>query len=902
TAIEQVFFSGRFADRPVYLDLDERSTSELSEILGIPESELVGQLNSVVAEKIVPANRRPFGWYARGLRDWIADDRLGTPPFLALLCSLTTVAAAMGKSNQFGAGNYYGRFGETHGVPKHLSANVQRAFRRTTPRLWEELNNWLASYDGARGLPTAMAYDHRRYIGLPLSQVMLSESNRGRLEHLFGSFGLTAGQYVAPEDLARLVDEWLSSGHGSVHLRNLWKKRSNRARISDVVSTELSNWDGVDRAHGGSDRAVSPTVPLLLLAWLRLSRRPTMYLTLGIPASSGAPTGLYKVEETVDISQYVSDEMAIDFRRDDDEGYLLPIDNGAIRYGDALFAMLELEHPDGAKAKRLPSRVVVLADDAGTGRFEERVRLELGRPSALLVHESVLSQTVEVLETSARPGYREYTSGKLNGVPEGWCLITDVQLIAVPDTAEMSLQPLIPISWTSVDLSGGLSLPGAATWHSDAPPDVMAVSAEFERFRVTVERTGSDDAEAVYDKRAETAEVLRIPSSLGDGDYAVKLFLRGRDPVVTRSLRLRSGALRRPHLSEPEPIGYSSEASLWPLAASTARHPEVWGNQIGELPDSPAPATPKKAVAADLADAGEDRDDRDLGIFARPSTDPPLCLIDGGGHYWLLPTKEKGNPRDLDGVCKLCGGHHWFPARPKPIDSVDTLPTYRAVLPDIGKAKRETRLKGSLLFDSLLYLHSGSWTGFRRLVSQFESAPWASSQLAQHLSHLGHIEVDIDPNSLSPRRWMIAPAVHVVNTATGTSYLSGDVTSPTLAARAQPRSSASLVPPRMDVPLDGVDTIEPSFDAHVRLARGLPHLSETIGQLPMTGIPIADCERFEHRTGRWVATDGPDRAGAYRLTAWPRVYGVWDGISDRLRVTTSVLAKWYSADGQPMIR
>lgn len=76
--------------------------------------------------------------------------------------------------------------------------HFEQGYRRFGERYWGALNKWLEGEDGLRGLPTAVAVGHR-YVGLPISQVLVREADRERLPHFFIYAGFPPGAVVPPQ-------------------------------------------------------------------------------------------------------------------------------------------------------------------------------------------------------------------------------------------------------------------------------------------------------------------------------------------------------------------------------------------------------------------------------------------------------------------------------------------------------------------------------------------------------------------------------------------------------------------------------------------------------------------------------------------------------------------------------
>ena len=157
---------------------------------------------------------------------------------------LSLVAERMKQTEEFAGSNYYGRLLQTFDIDGEFHDRVGRDFRKQTPLLWSTLNRWLEDSNGRRGLPTAVAFDRRRFIGLPLSQALVRAQDRTKLPVLFAQFGLQPGQRISVQAMQELFGEWMPRSQVTRSLERLWSKQSNRERISEVVCAELEGWDG----------------------------------------------------------------------------------------------------------------------------------------------------------------------------------------------------------------------------------------------------------------------------------------------------------------------------------------------------------------------------------------------------------------------------------------------------------------------------------------------------------------------------------------------------------------------------------------------------------------------------------------------------------------------------------
>src|SRR3954469_18404618 len=93
-AINQVFFDGRFAGRPVYLSLDNHMRAELASILGIDESTIEDSVCAHIGEWLSQRGD-PYHGELIEAKHWRKNGMASPPPFTAVLFCLSHAAAIM---------------------------------------------------------------------------------------------------------------------------------------------------------------------------------------------------------------------------------------------------------------------------------------------------------------------------------------------------------------------------------------------------------------------------------------------------------------------------------------------------------------------------------------------------------------------------------------------------------------------------------------------------------------------------------------------------------------------------------------------------------------------------------------------------------------------------------------
>lgn len=787
-AVAQRFFSPAARKRPVYLDVDDDTIQELGEGLGVPPERAKDQFRQAVADTLIlqPRTRPLLSRHRVRLRSWLESDRTDTPPFLALLALFCNVAENMKRTGHVAPHNYYTPLTRELGLPvtDEYRDHVQSGFREAD-QLWRDLNRWLEHLEGERGIPTANPLDKRVHIGFPLSQALLREKDRRRLPEFFTPYGLRPQQEMLPHDMERLMADWVPRSSLSAIAKNLWKRSEARRRMAEIASVELASWDGSQTAIAGPG-----TARIELVASFVTRPRPRVDFAAVVRRRADVPEGVYRASPPAaglpleDGSEL--DEVILTAGLYSEWFEDLP----RVSVPDLLRRRVVLTTPDGSlSVEWAPRRIVVFERDEAMMRFRSQARLELNEPSMLLVEERLAGKVYAVLEGVALPELAMYTPAQVEGLPEGWRLLANVVLLALPDVDEdPDLGTLVPYSWTSLTFSGGLSVPGIGTWLTSALPvltvtsvldDIVELSVETDVEHVLGDERWQPPAPTVSQSGALAVDLQSL--RLLDGDYRLSVAAKtGKQElkVASRSLRARSANHLRPAVGPTQWVGHVlSDGNPWgAVSAETvlgepAEHYVRGACIIGEgsktsTAGSPPPAGLPEALGS--FEPSEPEDERGPSGSTTPvASGDTSCLL--GAHYFVLPpvTTIQGFGRPSKGICKDCGLAKSFPGRPKASRGPPPLPALRQP----RKAERPTREtvdgtedRGTYddLLDATCYVQSGEWGRFEFLASQLSDEPWFASETARLLSALGHIDIEFDRLTLRPKRWAVAPATVVV--------------------------------------------------------------------------------------------------------------------------------------------
>ncbi|HET9894974.1 MAG TPA: hypothetical protein VFQ44_08560 [Streptosporangiaceae bacterium] len=900
-ALSSVLFTPSNEGRPVYLDMDDDVLSQVALEAGVTATDAPTQLADAVRATLVRQSTFDgvFEQHLRNLRLWLrvtlrkARDESAipdAPPVLGLLAVLTLAAEEMQHDGEFGGNAYYPRLFRVLSIDDGKQQNqIKTAYRRHAEELWGGLNEWLTAADGLLGLPTAYALSHR-YVGLPLSQALVRSADRRQFPLLFHRFGLSPRGEISTADMERLLDSWFQMRPCPVSksLESLWQRGQARERIASVAAVELRSWDGtLADTHPVEGR---PTGGVQLISWLR--RFPKQCLEISFLADLGteaSPQTLVvlsaKGEPTVDVLPAPG-------------GRLQPVFTSEIDTASLVEGVLRLAEPSGCRnIARIPRRVVAFRFDDLLNAYVECERVQLGEDSMLLVKadHSLPGSVQRVLDQTARPGFRVHTA--LRGLPAGWVLFADIQVVAAPDVESVGtdLNALIPLLSSQLALAGGTKLPGTLRkWSSLNPPEIRAVVQGATTLSLTLDsaheasRTPDLPHTWTADESALIANIKDV--ALPDGDYEVSLLADGK-PRQQSILRLRSSdtpdaaartavtplahdlggdplaVMRATPIRSDDPTntivrGPRASSCGGSLATMITAGRDVWWNAPKPPPRQPAPIT----LAA---------------------LDPESCVVTGA-HYIELPLAD-GSAKwgQIRGACKHCGLIKRYPAH---------ISWYRDMASGHGKGSRSFQVNVSHLpevapgrsgwdvaFDGLVHVHGGSINAFEYVADQVEGSRLFTDTFGRSLEVRGDLEVERGPD-FAPVRWELSPA-YLTELITGEFLLTGswsrddkealreevEKVGGTLMAEQDQhgltrRAVANVTPTDLTDIAATIGTAGVVLDAATRLVGVLPPLSALEASLPRISLPSTrKVLRFHLESASWVDEPFATIPGAYRL-------------------------------------
>lgn len=875
---------------PVYLDLDDDKRREIALRMTVPERDVVKSLAAVVALTTdLGSHTNGFKSTFDRVQRWRRRSKRTTYPALATLAVFSLAAERMAAGSGMSSSNYYGRLEELLGG---AADRLGSSFRRYSEPMWGGLNLWLELQDGERGLPSAYSIG-LRYVGVPMSQALVRQADRRRLERFFADFDLAPRSAIPAAELEPLLTAWFRRDDRAPHLKKLWSKSTLQPRIAEIASIELESWNGID-ASDESETAGRGRI-VLGLQNRSFPKRAIRLFPLFFLSRPDHPrnASLVAANETVSVGLEAADEL---------QGAMALQDRGMVDSASLLEGVFELRDAVAGKVTRQPRSMVVFRRDDLSGLWLEAKQVLLGDDVIVLASRRVFEKVRGLLGQVARPGWVE--ASERAGIPEGWSAFESVEIFARP-LAEQNLnqefQALIPLTSSQLKFAGGLTLPGPTRnrWHSSRPPEVRAVNDGGPFTLHLIDLGGPEETEyepwevASRDDEGTGSIICTLGDlDLADGRYAVEM-RRAERALSRREFFLHSS-------NRPDAFQYSRAPDVEhdlsnPLSVLGAGGPPGDGTLVQGVitgfvePQDRGTSKPPNRIWWRMA---PDESRSRAVTLRKPS--PGSCFYTGS-HYIELPPAMGDNIRQhVTGVCKHCGTEKRFsgsyyrnrakferdqyqPAPPS-ID-VTSLPP---ISPDLSVSS-----DWDIALDALRYLVGGRFAMLEQVARQIDPSRVFTAEFVTTLESLGHIEVRRSPETLEPLDWQVSPTACVDTGSdrvlTG-SWTRQDVKrvqrlTETQGGRYQHRAYDSG-PSRVSTTLTEDDLAE-NLDVEAvlanragrHLAEHLPRLSAVVAALPrIKAVAVTEIQYFEPRRASWVETFGMDTVGAYRVGRYSAAY------------------------------
>ena len=511
-AIADFFTERTRAGDMFHLAVDEDALNEIAEssFLTIRQPNAVDDFERAVRSRRVTAQGSVRLSFAP------RSGKTKAPSCIAFLAAMSLAAHRMAPGDDIGDHNYFTRLREVFGLSTDQPGRpwgLQPA--GVEEPLWTELNMW-ALGNGWR--PSAEPGDSTatKYTNYPLSQALLRDGDKGRLESAFRQAEHRLTRYADRERVAA----WFFNNDAGFSTKRLTDLAQDAERFDSVVDAVYGVYDSIDwdsppdeEGTPSSRRARSKT----LLAGLYRESDPLF---------GSVSYLLYPRRRAQNISglAVVRDGVAEPLRQDGDGGFppLWEVDPA----GDQSWAVTG---SDAISELRLPSRDfwVLTRDGFGdeSGDFASRGSPQFGETFILLCRDGVANE----MRTLRDSGLVKW-EGEPEKVSDGWvefreCAVRSLDWRLDVSSSDLSNE-LRPQSRASISLQGGLKAAGRDSWIEGCAPAYSVASLDDCRARLL--SASRLDAKPIIDNEASPNFTPTALPNLKPDDYWLEISVNGK--------------------------------------------------------------------------------------------------------------------------------------------------------------------------------------------------------------------------------------------------------------------------------------------------------------------------------------------------------------------------------------
>ena len=799
-ALVEVLFNEEQRDVQVFIFLDEEGRRKIAEHLGLQSAnEFKKHLFETLRTLPVTDNDLPpIPALALATGRWRANgDPLATPPALPLLLLFSYAAEAMGEDDAVPAHNYYARLEECL-----ASGDKQRLMRMYLDHwevLWGSYRDWLAAWDGMRGrctviFPEDAEHENNKYVQLAISQAILRAHDRENLEEMFDYFNLDASMPIEEHLMRAIIEQWLTTSYCSKRIKKMWKNAVTRLSIVRGAIAHLAQWS--PRSEGSTNERFS-----LGLSVQRNQRTKSLTINLDVLTKSAIREPKFEVfTESQEWAELPIFEVEARRHRVNGisilgvEPVLTEVISGRVTHrGKEIIG------------KRVPRAVVPLLLQPATREYTESPSLLINTPHALLVrtdhNDRLLDKVLEVLDTSALPGWRVLPKDERENLPDSWEFIDGVQIIRPPSDAllkSFAMLAIFRVIQTSlIDYRGGHKIPGVARrWLASHPPQIIGSFpdtsvVEMRLISLTSESGSSCVAQASVvdgvcsldlngtDLYPGAFEVITVGPDGTESPRGTIQLVSPNQPDITALNAPRNLASA---VGRNETRGHSSAQSLPEVAAL----PHLVGMSTFHLDIEEA--LQHVEVPSELPIRGRSSTTFPTSEAIRLHKETVSKCATGEGHNWLLAKQDpdKREKEDL-GRCRDCGLTKWHPRHAElrkipPLQGGSTTtkiagsrsPAPKTPLEDFRS--RPVPPDGlvedwNIAFDALCFLQQGSQRSLSEVCSQITPGALAASNFWKALLACGHLEIKFNEHQILSEWRVTEPTL--VTTGEHSGFFSG---------------------------------------------------------------------------------------------------------------------------------
>lgn len=905
-ALAKAFFSPEHSGQLVYLDKDDLAFEAAYLSLGLNSSEAAVESLSQAVRSVLcwqKSCRETFAEFDMLTRRWVYQRNAArnkkqpvkAPPLIALLMVLSIAAEKMQSTashTEVGAGSYYVQLERTLGIPASESKRLRHSFTISSEAYWEALSVWLEDFAGEKGLPSAYALMYR-YVGLPISQALIRDTERRNIDRFFEEQGLIPGIALAHAEMFAALDVWLTQSGSSANqaLRLIWAKAANQDRVTELALAQFAAWQG-PKVVGPRSSGTARTLRCVL-SWRNERKLVKTTAKFGLVVTQGVPE-----DRTGRVLGVDGIESQVSFKPAGNNTYGVSFDEHQIDAGSLVGLPVTIVTSDEEKICRTPKRIALFIRDALTASYVEIDRMVAGAETRILVKDDskFVDRVEEILKDTTDRSYRMISGGN-EGIPAGWVAFVDVISLRAPNPNLLDhtdFGAFEPRLTTQMSLQGGLRLPGRTRrWSSIEPMSLIITSEEsksVELYRIERDPESLRTTDVLLQANIIPPAKLNI-HALADGHSDFSLSLR-RGSKTLQNMQIKLRHADSDDAADPDElrsIAHAVGTELWPLKAVESAA-GVTGWVMGSMIDAKGFEGELSAlgIPEKISWAGPRNLSKGRAVLSLPKPGEKSC-IETGAHRFNVPTFDGRYPKTrwMYANCLMCGLSKRYPTRRRDAEKKD-LANCRARkrLPKMSPKRRTPKLTAML--DALMFLGEGSRRDFSVLARQLEDSALFERQLLMSLEALAFIEIERD-DSMEVVAWECLYQ-GIAGSDRGDWLPTGPWSGNLIKEMSECISKASgfLTEVGTDslkiIHFSGIskgqlaDALEEYVDGDSvtslsgrRIAEVLPPMSSIVKQLPRSVFPFAPkYEYFLVESAQWVESEFAEIPGLYRI---PRFHG-----------------------------
>lgn len=909
------FFSGNYADRRVYLDLDEAFWAGAASHFDQEVAKLEPEFSLALRNTLdLSPGTSVFALHTERCESWWrAGGHSAPPPFIALLGAFSLAADKMARDAETHASNYYDRLLEVFsmGPTPVVKDFIQKSFRQDSNYFWNALASWLNRNAGKYGWPTAESRGKKKFVSRAMSQAIMRSADKQLLRSVFSEMHFQAGRLINVDALKFRLLSHLDTYHPTSNLLRLLRGEDFQDLVLRIAQDELLNWTPDSQITGGNVRQSSLYFTVQFYQDLGktcfemyLVSNPTVLLNgMSFDASIANSS-----------SGFRSFNKGIYFAELHDLGCWSVEPWEKFFPGDLLGEDIELTSAElgSPTFRRSGKSLYVFSRGRAPGQFIETSNPTMGEDVLIMCRIERKLELITYLDAVAAPGYVAVED--LLGLPRQWVLFQKV--IILRHLFAKNMPELAVHDSEHVALTGGVQIEINRFHYRHLP--TLCVFGWPGEFSVQMK---------VQSHLDQTEDQAFAESGL-KGEYLIDL----NDKFnldSTCSIEVSVSSLGRSASSEQRKIKFDvivpgcSADLLFSIPFDRAVlefdpgvperfravfYESLYGREAGEEKEfiegcfitvGEDHLYPRISLGSQLeessllanelsAQPGRNASGETLSsCTSRQCTDP---LNPYGVHSFELPYMrgqrvgvQRGSIPATCTFCKIRGYVDVERDRKRARETGQT-PVRRTSLRRYFAAPKV--ISNDEIFDSVNSLKFGSTQAIQRVIEYVDTSPWAATEYLFNLSAMGNAEILWDDSKTTPRRWSAA-ATHLSISSSGLIRVCGlqtsnkqvqfmefctdrDISVERVEDTGIPYVQAYCAFDEIDALIEGASKIfkpsgiRVSRDFADQLLAILPPMSTVIGGASQCSIGRLKLEYFDIQGFRWVAAQDCQKIGCYR--------------------------------------